>query len=79
MGGDPGVRLLVALIRGYQVLLSPLLGGACRFEPTCSHYGIEAITTHGSIRGGWLTVKRIARCQPFGGSGFDPVPPRHPH
>lgn len=79
MGGDPGVRLLVALIRGYQVLLSPLLGGACRFEPSCSHYGIEAIITHGSIRGGWLTVKRIARCQPFGGSGVDPVPPRRPH
>lgn len=75
MAGDPAAALLVALIRGYQAVLSPLFRGACRFEPSCSHYGVEAITTHGALRGSWLTLRRLARCRPFGGSGFDPVPP----
>lgn len=70
------------LVRGYQVTLGPLLGGHCRFTPTCSHYGLEALRTHGAVRGGWLTVRRLARCHPFerlgGGSGEDPVPPRRP-
>ena len=67
-------------IRVYQALVSPLLemlcgpGGGCRFEPTCSHYFLEACATHGAWRGGWLGVKRIARCQPWGGQGPDPVP-----
>lgn len=75
MAVDPAAALLVALIRGYQAVLSPLFRGACRFEPSCSHYGVEAITTHGALRGSWLTLRRLARCRPFGGSGFDPVPP----
>ena len=66
---------LVMLVRLYQVTLGPLLGGQCRFLPTCSEYSIEALRTHGAIRGSWLTVRRIARCHPFGGHGFDPVPP----
>ena len=67
-------------IRSYQFLVAPLLswmcgpGGGCRFEPTCSHYFLEACETHGVWRGGWLGVKRIARCQPWGGHGLDPVP-----
>lgn len=80
MRTDVGVVVLVGAIRAYQALLGPLFRGACRFEPSCSHYGLEAITTHGALRGAWLTVRRIARCHPFGGAGFDPVPPVHrPH
>jgi hypothetical protein len=67
-------KLLIALIRFYQGALSPLLRPSCRFTPTCSQYGIEAIRKHGAIRGGWLTLKRIARCHPWGGHGHDPVP-----
>ena len=66
--------VLFVLIRAYQLLLSPLLGASCRFTPTCSQYGIEAIRKHGPFRGGWLTLKRIARCHPWGGHGHDPVP-----
>ena len=65
----------VALIRAYQRVLSPLLPGQCRYTPTCSHYGIEALKTHGFLRGISLTVWRILRCQPWGGQGHDPVPP----
>ncbi len=80
MPSDVAVRLLVAGIRGYQAILSPLFRGACRFEPSCSNYGIEAITTHGALKGSWLTMRRLTRCHPFGGAGFDPVPPVHrPH
>jgi putative membrane protein insertion efficiency factor len=69
---------LLTLIRLYQWFLSPFLGNACRFTPSCSHYGYEAIKAHGALLGGWLAVKRLARCNPWGGSGHDPVPP-HPH
>jgi len=62
------------LIRLYQLLLSPLLGASCRFTPTCSEYGVQAIRKHGPFYGGWLTLKRIARCNPWGGHGHDPVP-----
>ncbi|HYK76104.1 MAG TPA: membrane protein insertion efficiency factor YidD [Daejeonella sp.] len=62
------------LIKLYQYLLSPLLGASCRFTPTCSQYGIEAIQKYGPVKGGWLTLKRIARCNPWGGHGHDPVP-----
>ena len=65
---------LLALVRGYQVLLSPIVGGACRFQPTCSHYMAEAVTRHGAARGGWLGFRRLARCHPFGSHGYDPVP-----
>jgi putative membrane protein insertion efficiency factor len=64
----------IALIRVYQVTLSPFIGGQCRFEPTCSRYGVEAYRLHGPVRGTWLTIKRILRCHPFGGAGYDPVP-----
>ena len=66
--------IFLLLIRIYQVLLSPLLGASCRFTPTCSQYGVEAIRKHGPFTGGWLTLKRIARCNPWGGHGHDPVP-----
>jgi uncharacterized protein len=69
------VFLGVALIKLYQVTLSPFLGGHCRFIPTCSHYGVEALRTHGPFRGTWLTIVRLSRCHPFSGrSGYDPVP-----
>ena len=68
--------VLKFLIRVYQVALSPLLGPNCRYYPTCSQYAIEAIETHGSLRGAWLTIKRISRCHPWHEGGFDPVPGR---
>ena len=67
----------MALIRGYQVLLSPLFAGSCRFEPSCSRYAMTALEQHGLARGSWLALRRLARCHPFGGSGLDPVPPPH--
>ena len=70
--------IAIFLIRGYQLLLSPLLGNNCRFHPTCSEYAIEAIRAHGVARGLWLAVRRIGRCHPWGGAGHDPVPPRRP-
>jgi putative membrane protein insertion efficiency factor len=66
--------LFLFLIRLYQWFLSPLLGSSCRFTPTCSQYGIEAIKKHGPFKGGWLTLKRIGRCHPWGSHGPDPVP-----
>jgi len=69
--------VLIALIRVYQVLLSPFLGGQCRYEPSCSRYGIDAIERYGGWRGGWMTVKRIGRCHPFAKGGYDPVPYEH--
>lgn len=66
--------LLIALIRGYQYLISPWLGANCRFQPTCSAYGLEAIRRHGAIRGAWLTARRIGRCHPWHEPGYDPVP-----
>ena len=67
-------RLLIMLIRAYQLFLSPWLAPSCRFEPTCSAYAIEALKIHGPFHGLWLTIRRIGRCHPFGGSGYDPVP-----
>ena len=68
----------ILLIRLYQLVLSPFLGGHCRFQPTCSRYAIECYRTHQAIRATWLTAKRIGRCHPFGGGGYDPCPPHDP-
>lgn len=68
--------LLILPIRIYQIFLSPLLGKNCRYTPTCSHYTIEAIKEWGIFRGSWMAVKRIVSCNPWGGSGYDPVPKR---
>jgi uncharacterized protein len=68
-------RLAIALIRLYQLTLSPIVGGGCRFVPSCSAYAIEAIRVHGAFRGSVLAVRRVSRCHPFGASGADPVPP----
>jgi len=62
------------IIRFYQGAISPLLPAACRYTPTCSHYAAEALQKHGLIKGGWLAVKRIVSCNPWGGKGYDPVP-----
>jgi putative membrane protein insertion efficiency factor len=67
---------LILGVRAYQVVLSPLMGGRCRFTPTCSHYAIDALRTHGAARGAWLAARRVCRCHPFGGQGYDPVPTR---
>lgn len=67
--------VLRALIRGYQILISPWLGPRCRYYPTCSHYALEAIERHGALHGGWLGVKRLGRCHPLREGGYDPVPP----
>lgn len=69
-------RVLIALLRAYRYLISPLLGPSCRFAPSCSGYAIEAIRLHGSGRGSWLAIRRILRCHPFHPGGWDPVPPR---
>lgn len=69
-------RILTGLVLFYRKFLSPLKPGCCRFTPTCSAYALEALRVHGAVKGTWLTVKRILRCQPFGGSGYDPVPPK---
>lgn len=66
--------ILLWLIRGYQLAISPLLGANCRFHPTCSCYAHAAIERHGPLRGVWLTIKRILRCHPFTPGGYDPVP-----
>ena len=67
--------ILRGLIRIYQLFLSPILPGSCRYAPSCSHYAAEAIQYHGALRGCWLALNRVCRCQPWGGSGYDPVPP----
>ncbi|MBW4539077.1 MAG: membrane protein insertion efficiency factor YidD [Myxacorys chilensis ATA2-1-KO14] len=69
--------LLIGLIRGYRGFISPLLMPTCRFQPTCSQYAIDAIATHGALKGSWLATRRICRCHPFSSSvGYDPVPPK---
>ena len=66
--------VLIGLVRVYQAILSPYLPNACRYSPTCSQYAIEAIRKHGTVRGGWIGLKRMGRCHPWGGHGYDPVP-----
>ena len=72
--GNPLTNLFVAIIRFYQLVISPILPSACRYTPSCSAYGIEALKKHGAIKGSILTIKRIMRCNPWGGHGEDPVP-----
>jgi uncharacterized protein len=64
----------IGLIKLYQLIISPWLGPSCRFTPTCSQYGLDAFKKYGLFKGFWLTAKRIARCHPWGGHGYDPVP-----
>jgi uncharacterized protein len=68
--------LLIGLVRGYRIAISPLLMPSCRFHPTCSQYAIEALETHGALKGSWLTARRICRCHPLNPGGYDPVPPK---
>ena len=69
-------RFLIGLVRLYQLAISPWMPPACRFTPTCSAYAIDALREHGALRGLWLAARRIARCHPWGGFGYDPVPAR---
>jgi len=69
-----GARIACGVVRGYQLLLRPLLPAACRFQPSCSEYARAAIADHGVIRGGWLTLRRLGRCHPFHPGGYDPPP-----
>ena len=69
-------RLLIGLVRFYQLVISPWTPPACRFTPTCSTYAIDALRDHGAMRGLWLSIRRVGRCHPWGGFGYDPVPAR---
>jgi putative membrane protein insertion efficiency factor len=69
-------RLLIVPVLGYRRFISPLLPPACRFAPSCSEYAVQALRTHGAVRGVWLAMRRLARCHPFNPGGYDPVPPR---
>ncbi len=73
-----GSAVCIGLVRGYQLTLASVMGGHCRYHPSCSQYAIEAYREWGVIRGTWLAARRIGRCHPFGGHGFDPVPERKP-
>ena len=75
----PLARVLALPIRAYRLVLSPWVGMHCRFRPTCSEYALDALRRHGAARGTWLTLRRLGRCRPGGGHGWDPVPdPRNP-
>lgn len=74
---NPITAVLKGFIRLYQVAISPYLPANCRYYPTCSSYSIEALQKHGPIKGSWLSLKRIGRCHPFGGQGYDPVPEKN--
>jgi len=73
---SPLAHLVALPVRAYRLVLSPWVGHGCRFQPTCSAYALEALERHGALRGSWLAIRRIGRCHPLGGSGYDPVPPR---
>lgn len=70
--------LLIWLLKAYRFAISPLYGPVCRYHPTCSAYALEAVTTHGALRGSWLAVRRVLRCHPWAPGGYDPVPPLTP-
>ena len=67
-------RLLILLVRGYQIAISPLLPASCRYTPSCSQYAVEALRRHGALKGAWLAARRLSRCHPFRAGGYDPVP-----
>lgn len=71
-------RILIGVVRFYQLAISPWLPAACRYTPTCSAYAIDALREHGAVRGTWLAARRLARCHPWGGFGWDPVPSATP-
>lgn len=73
---SPAARVLTLLVHGYRIGIAPVLAGRCRYLPTCSSYALEAIEHHGAVRGGVLAARRLLRCHPLGGDGYDPVPPR---
>lgn len=72
---SPAAFLVSLPVRAYRLILSPWVGFNCRYQPTCSAYAMDALETHGALKGAWLALRRIARCHPLGGSGYDPVPP----
>jgi putative membrane protein insertion efficiency factor len=72
----PYERSVRFALRAYKLTLSPLIGRHCRFSPSCSEYGADALIQHGPLRGAWMATRRVCRCNPWGGSGYDPVPPR---
>ena len=71
---SPAVRLVLLLLRGYKLLISPYFRGSCRFLPSCADYAATAVAEHGVLKGGWLAIRRLARCHPLGKAGYDPVP-----
>ncbi len=71
---NAGRAIAIIVVRSYQLLLSPVTAQCCRYQPSCSHYAVEALERHGLARGAWLAAKRILRCHPWGGFGYDPVP-----
>jgi putative membrane protein insertion efficiency factor len=75
---SPLALLLSLPVRAYRLILSPWVGMHCRYQPTCSAYALEALEKHGGLKGGWLALRRIGRCHPWGSSGYDPVPERDP-
>lgn len=76
----PLAHILALPVRAYRLVFSPIVGFNCRYQPTCSAYALEALDKHGAIKGAWLTIRRIGRCHPWGGSGYDPVPDaKHDH
>ncbi|MCD6641170.1 MAG: membrane protein insertion efficiency factor YidD [Nocardioides sp.] len=70
--------VLIALLKVYRAVISPLYGQVCRYHPSCSAYALEAVTEYGSLRGSWMAVRRLGRCHPWAAGGYDPVPPRNP-
>ena len=72
-------RIVAAPVRLYRLVFSPWVGFNCRYQPTCSAYALEALEIHGALKGSWLTLRRLSKCHPFGGNGYDPVPGPHNH
>jgi putative membrane protein insertion efficiency factor len=71
---SPMAKVAAVPVRAYKLVISPFLGANCRYQPTCSVYALEALERHGALKGGWLAIRRMARCHPWGGSGIDNVP-----